>query len=98
MNDQTRSMQCITTKILPPTDTKCKRIKATCKAGSLTLSVNDPKISHINDSDMQEFRIAYLLAKSLGWLEKSELFMGVDKWGNGQHVLVEKNWLHEDLK
>lgn len=60
-------LQAITTKYLGPTNRRGARIKATCDAGSLTVSY---------DSDLEvadnHRQVATQLADSLGWLDGRE--------------------------
>lgn len=55
-------MQAITVKFLDPTDTKPARYKASCEAGSLTLSTD-----YGLDPDRNALRVAHALASKLEW-------------------------------
>jgi len=50
MNVSNSYMQAITTKYLGPTNTKGSRIKASCEAGSITVSY-DHELSHCDNHD-----------------------------------------------
>lgn len=56
-------MQAITTKFLGPTNFRGSRVKATCQAGSLTVSWD-----HALDSEANHDVAARMLAEKLGWV------------------------------
>lgn len=58
-------MQAIRTKYLGPTNTRGARIKATCEAGSLTISY----LYHLSTNDMHR-KAAFELMEKLGWNPK----------------------------
>lgn len=55
-------MQAITTKYLPATNTKGARIKATCEAGSVTISY-----PYSGDEQNTHWQAAQALIAKLGW-------------------------------
>ena len=60
-------MQAITTKYLPATNTKGARIKASCEAGSVTISYpHEAQRGHLAHA-----QAVYALAEKLGWPEYS---------------------------
>ena len=70
-------MQAIEVKYLPPTETRGTRIKATCRAGSITVG-RDYALEYEEDSR----RVAMMLQENLGW--SHPLNYGV--LPNGNHV------------
>lgn len=54
--------QAIVTKYLGPTNARGSRVKATCQAGSVTLSWDDAL-----DSEANHHAAAQALARKLGW-------------------------------
>lgn len=56
-------MQAITTRFLGPTNFRGSRVKATCQAGSLTVSWD-----HALDSEANHDVAARMLAEKLGWI------------------------------
>ena len=79
-------MQAIETKVLPATNTKGTRVKATCQAGSITRS-----FGQITES-LQDYQrtVAIELAESLNWLDRCDIYSGWLPNGNGCHVLARK--------
>lgn len=55
-------MQAIVAKFIGPTNTRGSRYKASCEAGSLTLSA-DPRLN----SEQNHVRVAHALISKLGW-------------------------------
>ncbi len=74
--------QAIVTKYLGPTDSRGSRVKATCQAGSVTLSWDDAK-----DSDENHTAAAVALCKRLGW--RGELHGGGLPDGRGNAYVFE---------
>lgn len=58
-------MQAIVTKYLGPTNSRGARIKATARAGSITVSYN-----HVRDVEQNHKRACVMLVDKLGWVEK----------------------------
>lgn len=75
--------QAIQTKYLGPTNTKGSRIKATCAAGSLTVSY-----SHALDIGMNHVRAAAQLQEKLGWQDGLSMVSGQMADGTCVHVLT----------
>ena len=58
-------MQAIVTKYIGPSATKPSRIKATCAAGSLTVSFHSVDA---RDDEDRYCQVAQMLAEKLGWI------------------------------
>ena len=79
-------MQAIETKILPATNTKGTRVKATCQAKSIIRSTGQ-----ISESlDKYQRTVAIELAAEMGWLDYCDIVSGWLPSGNGCHVMVKK--------
>ena len=76
--------QSIECKILPATNMKPTRIKASCQAGSKTESYD------YDDMTGQQCDLITKLADDLNWLEHSDLVFGVLRNGSIVGVLVDK--------
>ena len=74
-------LRAIITKYIGPTNTRAARIKATCGAGSLTVSYD-----HALDLDAQCHAAAIGLCNKLGWTF-ARLHSGVLPNGNMAHIL-----------
>ena len=66
-------MQAIVTKYFGPTNTKGSRIKATCAAGSLTVSVDNRW-----DQTQNHAKAAAMLVAKLGWVPSQGRY--AEKW------------------
>jgi hypothetical protein len=77
-------MQAIQTHYLPPTNTRCSRIKAFCQAGSIIVSWD-----HALDADENHRAAMLALVRKLGWpWDCSEIATGVLQNGGYAHVKV----------
>lgn len=86
-------MQAILTKVIPATNTKGTRIKATCAAGSLTLDYHayDGPGGGLGDQEQRHAWVARKLAEKLGWTghRYGELVTGCLPSGDYCHVSTE---------
>lgn len=86
-------MQAIHTKILPATNTKGTRIKATCQAGSITIGYHSVDEGGIFSEDDRHRAVARMLQKKLGWTSDvgryGEIVTGCLPDGTYCHVLTE---------
>lgn len=71
-------MQAITTRWLPPTNTRPSRIKAECEAGSLVISWD-----YQHGASPNHARAAMELQKKLGWLPHGGMIGGEPKTPRG---------------
>lgn len=71
-------MQAIHTRFISPTNTRGSRYKATCEAGTLTLSAD-----HALDSDANHLRAAQALITKLGWWHDPARGDGYGDWYGG---------------
>lgn len=77
-------MQAIITKYLGCTNFKPSRIKATCAAGSITVSYD-----HAFNIDGNHKAVAAMLAVKLGWEKNGKLHSGCLPNGDYCHVFAE---------
>lgn len=78
-------MQAITVKVLPATNTKPTRLKATCQAGSKTVSYQYEGMTQ------EKQDLALNFADELGWLNGYKLVFGEVTNGDTVAVLVKEN-------
>lgn len=80
-------MQVITTKFLPVTETRPNRVKATCAAGSVTITVDSAR-------EEEHKSAARALCDKMEW--PYHFVTGQDVHGNYQHVLLHANMAAPD--
>lgn len=86
-------MQAILTRVIPATNTRGTRIKATCAAGSITLDYHayDGPGGGLGDVEPRHAWVAQKLVEKLGWTggRYGELVTGCLPTGDYCHVLTE---------
>lgn len=91
-------MQAIQTKALPPTNTQGARIKASCRAGTITIPYPDfdEETSHIIAADSLCVKLATECAKLYGGKMEEQVWLSVPRVAgclqNGMYAHVFNAW------